>query len=709
MRTGYVVFTVAAVVFTALLAGCSGQDLLNDEQHAAPDVQACESPPLNAPAGCRPALPPVAALKQPSEGEVYHRFGAEYSHLLPHRNVSVTGDGLRFEPEAESNTPAYAILYLNTGAGETQQNINFRWAQTGDYGEAWLGMANRQRGAWEWLPFPAQDRFSHLFVDDEDDPSPYSHGGQVWFILLFYGDPWELELCWFDGHNACLIDSLSPFDIRGYTGDTLLLSATTTGPGPSDWHWDFAGGAEPNTSNDPEPAVTLGEPGVYSCRLTVDSDYGGGDSESFELTVYEAFPGWITAFCPYQKDNTYYSSPIAESIAQGSDGGICFAGSIEYQTGYMDLVRRGLIARYDANGDFEWARGWYYSYVSSSTPLVSVALDDAGNVYALGSYRGRPYLLSYDAQGDRRWSTLAWDCEHFTAGELCVTDGGGLYAAGAVAEGYDPGYALLAQYDTSGQLNWCRKWGNNADDLTIRALCCDASGNLYLGGECVAPEGGRNALLIKASEDGTVLWVKCWENGSLFALACQEDLLYAAGASNFAESHGEIHNSDVLVLCCGTDGDFQWARHWGDSDVDIAYGIAASADGTAIVTGYTNRTDLDPWTPHRDVLLLTFSQEGELLSERSSSGSRMSGRDILLGADGGLVIGGETNDGPYMNWRDLDIEATEESKAEYSILGETTTVPLDDFYYVGFELRLEAKPPGSARYAALLLEYDHGE
>ncbi len=81
------------------------------------------------------------------------------------------------------------------------------------------------------------------------------------------------------------IVSLSPQ--AGEEGSEVNFSAVVTGDEPISYTWNFGGGANPNTSNDPAPTVTLGAPNTYNASLYVENPYGS-DTFNFDLVVYPA-------------------------------------------------------------------------------------------------------------------------------------------------------------------------------------------------------------------------------------------------------------------------------------------------------------------------------------------------------------------------------------------------------------------------------------
>jgi PKD repeat protein len=70
----------------------------------------------------------------------------------------------------------------------------------------------------------------------------------------------------------------------GVAATAVTFTAVVTGAAPLTYAWSFGGGAEPNTSAETAPTVTLAGPGSYAASLTVTNG-GGSDVFDFVLLV----------------------------------------------------------------------------------------------------------------------------------------------------------------------------------------------------------------------------------------------------------------------------------------------------------------------------------------------------------------------------------------------------------------------------------------
>ncbi|MEO7992794.1 MAG: hypothetical protein ABI743_00210 [bacterium] len=81
----------------------------------------------------------------------------------------------------------------------------------------------------------------------------------------------------------------------GCSGSSMVFSATNIGGAATSWNWNFGGGAVPNTSTDPMPAVTAGAGGIYSGIVTATNATGSSTPFNFTFRIAGA-NGWFTNY-----------------------------------------------------------------------------------------------------------------------------------------------------------------------------------------------------------------------------------------------------------------------------------------------------------------------------------------------------------------------------------------------------------------------------
>jgi len=167
--------------------------------------------------------------------------------------------------------PAPVIESVNYGELVTEQDVTFSVTLSGGEGPfaySW----NFGGGA-----FPN--------MTSEESPTvtmglPGQYDGSV-TVVNYYGQesfPFSYEVL---GIPPAVI-SIDP--TYGGSGEEVVFGASYAGTEPLTFAWDFGGGADPDSSSEEMPTVTLGLGGIYSASLTLTNDWGS-DTLDFDLRV----------------------------------------------------------------------------------------------------------------------------------------------------------------------------------------------------------------------------------------------------------------------------------------------------------------------------------------------------------------------------------------------------------------------------------------
>ncbi|MCX6283749.1 MAG: hypothetical protein NTW31_05905 [Bacteroidetes bacterium] len=225
-------------------------------------------------------------------------------------------------------------------------------------------------------------------------------------------------------------------------------------------------------------------------------------------------------------------------------------------------------AKYDANGNFLWAKsagGAYDDWASS------IATDASGSVYVAGRFfldtlpsgtiistrkAGMMLLLKCDANGNLLWSK----CDEAGAKSIAVDVSGNIYVAGwfqSISFGArtvqtlspDEPNIFLLKCDANGKVLWGKSIGcsKNADE-GAKSVATDAAGNPYLAGLFPNP-------------------------ATIFG---------SAAMVNFNSSGNKV---DFIVAKYDINGNVQWASGTGTSSIAYPSSLALDASANVYVTG----------------------------------------------------------------------------------------------------------------------------
>ncbi len=190
--------------------------------------------------------------------------------------------------------------------------------------------------------------------------------------------------------------------------------------------------------------------------------------------------GWIHTWGGSNHDNAF-------ALSVDSGGDVYVAGHTwNFGAGSHDV----LLLKYSSDGTLLWQKTWGGSSWEKANAL---AVDSSGQVYVAGKTSGfgagssDALLLKYSSTGTQASKRLT---------QPALQD------------------ALLLKYSSTGTLLWQKTWGGSENDYAY-TLSVDSSGDVYVGGFTLSfGAGSSDAILLKYSSGGTLLWQKIWAGSS---------------------------------------------------------------------------------------------------------------------------------------------------------------------------------------------------
>jgi len=155
----------------------------------------------------------------------------------------------------------------------------------------------------------------------------------------------------------------------------------------------------------------------------------------------------------------------------------------------------------------------------------------------------------------------------------------------------------LLQFDSRGNLQWEKTFGDNLDDLIYDVIQTQDKGFL-LAGWTEKQKGHTNAWILKLGEEGNLEWEKQYDlskTDKIYSIIQSQSGDYIATGCSLQE---EKENTDGLVMCIGKDGTLKWSNLFGGDQYDRLYSIMENAAGNLFIVGYTESIgegDADGW------------------------------------------------------------------------------------------------------------------
>ncbi|MHA1776872.1 MAG: SBBP repeat-containing protein [Promethearchaeota archaeon] len=368
------------------------------------------------------------------------------------------------------------------------------------------------------------------------------------------------------------------------------------------------------------------EPAQYPLLVKVvdtETDSNLGPIHAWNLYEVKVTPkGWAQTWGGSDED---FGFDIAVDNLGNSYITGYFKGTVDFDPGPGREVYTAngdgdtFLSKFNSNGEFEWTRTWggsqdyeYENYDSGE----GVAVDTLGNIYVTGYY---------------------WGFVDFDPGP------------GEDYHGSQDIDAFLSKFNSAGEFQWARTWGEEDDDYGCR-VATDDLGNIYVTGSFSGTyEKPRSSFLSKYNSEGESEWIKIW-SGKGYSQYCEGLAVttdkvsniyvtgYFEGTVDFDPSSGiDEHNSnglyDVFLSKFDSTGHFHWARTWGgedDYDENVGLGVATDNSNSIYVTGYfEGNADFDPGSGteyhtsngYRDIFLSKFNPGGDFQWARTWGGT----------------------------------------------------------------------------------------
>ena len=209
------------------------------------------------------------------------------------------------------------------------------------------------------------------------------------------------------------------------------------------------------------------------------------------------------------------------------------------------------------------------------------------------------------------------------------------------------------------ELVWSKDFGGTGHS-EFEAVAVAPDGSIIAVGKTDSKNGefprrhaGQDALIVKFSSGGEIVWAKTMGGAgkdAFHAVAVAADgSIFAAGDTSsvkgdFPMRHGG--KSDAVVVKLAGDGAIVWSKTYGGSGDDTFSSLAMLADGDMVVAGSTTSPNGDVPVSHGgcDAMAATLSGDGSIVWSKTYGGSgNDSFSSVAPSPDGSLVVVGQSD------------------------------------------------------------------
>ncbi|MBP6389320.1 MAG: T9SS type A sorting domain-containing protein [Flavobacteriales bacterium] len=211
------------------------------------------------------------------------------------------------------------------------------------------------------------------------------------------------------------------------------------------------------------------------------------------------------------------------------------------------------------------------------------------------------------------------------------------------------GEVVFIGLDSLGQMQWGNRIGDLGSVRILHGeVMADGNyvvtGAIYDAGQVIIDSWGDEDLwIVKVSPAGSVIWERFYAG-----LVDQNDLgIHVAARSDggcFVSGFRGQNDWEAWVIALDSDGNELWERTYGGSTIDIGQSIIATADGGALLAGWTGSSDGDVSTPlhgEYDGWLVKIDANGDIEWDRTYGGTDVDQFQDIRGLPGGdyLILG----------------------------------------------------------------------
>ncbi len=357
-----------------------------------------------------------------------------------------------------------------------------------------------------------------------------------------------------------------------------------------------------------------------------------------ESTVGHCNNYWAKAYGESESDRVY-------SMQQVLEGGYILAGTT-FSFDNDDI--KPWILRLDENGNILWTKLYGGTTTQNFQTLIQQTTD--GGYVVGGHYHFSviwdALIIKLDSGGDVSWAKKYERSNYDIALSMEQTSDGGFVVAGVTDAGISSGKdALVFKITESGSVSWSKMFGGIGDD---RATFVQQTVD---GGYIVTIETNSfgtgeydyDFWVLKLNSDGEVIWQKIYRDDSrdnVKIVKQTTDEGYILAGDNYTSGVGY----DIWLLKLDNDGDIIWQKTYGKDHSDEVFSVQQTIDGGYIVAG-SSRTGLNRGT--ENLLIFKIDSEGTVTWQKTYGGdySDFDGdfaRSVDQLSEGGYAVAGYT-------------------------------------------------------------------
>jgi hypothetical protein len=201
------------------------------------------------------------------------------------------------------------------------------------------------------------------------------------------------------------------------------------------------------------------------------------------------------------------------------------------------------------------------------------------------------------------------------------------------------GDILLIKTDASGNLQWATTYGGTNDDWAYSLQQTSDGGYIVAGRTYSFGAGLDDIILIKTDANGNVQWAKTYGGTDIdYAFSVQQTSDDGYILAGYTRSFG-AGLDDIILIKTDANGNLQWATTYGGTNDDWASSVQQTSDDGYIVAGYTRSFGAGFY----DAFLVKTDANGNIIWAKTYGGTDYDdASSVQQTLDGGYIVAGYT-------------------------------------------------------------------
>jgi len=246
-----------------------------------------------------------------------------------------------------------------------------------------------------------------------------------------------------------------------------------------------------------------------------------------------------------------------------------------------------------------------------------------------------------------------------------TTDGGYIVAGstsssdGNVTANYGNWDCFLVKLNGSGTVQWAKNYGGSNNDYALSVKPTPDGGFIFAGptesnnNDVSGNHGFFDFWVVKTDGNGVLQWQKCLGGSgddratSVYVTGDGGCIVAGYTSSTNGDVTGMQGYDDFWVVKLNTQGNIIWQKTLGGTDLDRAFSVIETSDGSIIVAGQTYSTNGNVFGLQggSDIWVVKLSPfGGSLIWQKCLGGNSYEDAwSIQQTADGGFIVAGGTN------------------------------------------------------------------